>query len=174
VRKAIDVARPEHEASAQLKGVLPWRVLPMPGGTRARSTHRVLSSHDMQQVGRAEAGCSIRLSVFIDQQRKGDPRLVAKRPRILATAKSDGGYSSALLPECVLVSAQLRDMLPAENSPIVPQEHEHDWVGRPERAEPCLGAVAVRKHDVGEPAAERVDHAQRYPRRGEVVSKMVP
>ena len=174
MREAIDVAWPEHKASTELKRILPGRVLPMAGRACPLAIGHVPASHEVQQAGGAQPGCSIRLAAFIDEQRKGDPRLLLKRPRIRATAKTNGGERSALLPECVLVSAQLRDMLAAENSPIVPKEHEHDWVGRPERTEPRLRAVAVGKYDIGEPTAERVDHDQKYPCRGEVVSKMIP
>ena len=42
-------------------------------------------------------------------------------------AEADGGEGGPELPELVLVLAQLRDLLTAEDSAVVPQENNYGW-----------------------------------------------
>jgi hypothetical protein len=56
------------------------------------------------------------------------------------------------------MSAQLRDMLAAENSPIVPQENHHGRLRGPQRPETDLSPVRVWKHDHRESLAENAFH----------------
>ncbi len=54
--------------------------------------------------------------------------------------------------------AQLRDVLAAEDSTVVPQEDQDRGLVLPKRAEPDLAASGVRKHDAGQGFAERAGH----------------
>jgi hypothetical protein len=50
----------------------------------------------------------------------------------------------APLAEFPLVVAQLRNVLAAENSPVVPQKHDHSGNVGPQISEPHLPVVGVR------------------------------
>jgi hypothetical protein len=56
------------------------------------------------------------------------------------------------------VFAQLRYMLAAEYSSIVPQEDQHGRLALPKRTQPNLASIAVRQDDAGERSAERTSH----------------
>jgi hypothetical protein len=45
------------------------------------------------------------------------------------------------------VFAQLRDMLAAKNSSIMPQKNEHGRLIRPQRPEPHLRPIAIGEND---------------------------
>jgi hypothetical protein len=54
--------------------------------------------------------------------------------------------------------AQLRDMLAAENSSIVPEENDHSRRGGPQRAEPHFAPVGIGENNFCESGAERLLH----------------
>jgi hypothetical protein len=58
------------------------------------------------------------------------------------------------------VFAQLRDMLAAENSTVVPQKNNDSWIPFPKRAESDIRAARFRQHYVGELCAEGFRHGQ--------------
>jgi hypothetical protein len=70
--------------------------------------------------------------VHVHQEREGDPGLVAKRPRIGNVPEADRGEAHSARPEQGLVVAQLRDVLAAEDSAVVTEEHERRGRVRPE------------------------------------------
>lgn len=55
--------------------------------------------------------------------------------RILLVPKTHGGEACAGLLEAALVLAQLRDVLPAEDSTVVPKENDHGLGSFPEGAQ---------------------------------------
>jgi hypothetical protein len=59
----------------------------------------------------------------------------------------------------LLAFAQLRDVLAAKDSSIVPQKNQHCRLTSPQRAEKNLAPVAVREGDIGKSAAEGAVHA---------------
>jgi hypothetical protein len=62
------------------------------------------------------------------------------------------------IAECLLVFAQLRDVLSAEDSAIVAKENEDGGIIFPERAETDGIAKGVGERDAGEPLAEGFRH----------------
>ena len=74
----------------------------------------------MQQIGGTQVGGGVSLALFVDQQGKRDSRFFAENSCIVPVAKADGGERRALIQKVLLVFAQLRDMLAAKNSAIVP------------------------------------------------------
>ena len=74
----------------------------------------------MQQISGTQVGDGVSLALFVDQQGKRYSRFFAENFRIVSVAKSDGGERRALIEKGLLVFAQLRDVLPAKNSAIVP------------------------------------------------------
>ena len=74
----------------------------------------------MQQIGGTQIGDGVSLAPFVDQQGKRDSRFFAENSRIVPVAKADGGERRALIQKGLFVFAQLRDVLAAKNSAIVP------------------------------------------------------
>jgi hypothetical protein len=62
------------------------------------------------------------------------------------------------LAEGLLVFAQLRDVLSAEDSTVVAKENEDGGIIFPERTEAEVIARGIRKGDAGESLAERFGH----------------
>jgi hypothetical protein len=58
----------------------------------------------------------------------------------------------------LLVFAQLRDVLAAENSAVMAKEDQHCRGPFPERSKTHIGAVCVWKADAGERFAKRKSH----------------
>jgi hypothetical protein len=63
------------------------------------------------------------------------------------------------MAKSLFIGAQLRDMLAAKDSTVMPQEDEYGRLPQPQRAEAQFVTVRVRKLDHGEPAVERGFHA---------------
>ena len=74
----------------------------------------------MQQISGTQVGDGVSLALFVDQQGKRYSRFFAENFRIVSVAKSDGGERRALIQKGLFVFAQLRDVLAAKNSAIVP------------------------------------------------------
>jgi hypothetical protein len=60
--------------------------------------------------------------------------------------------------ETGLVFAQLRDVLAAKNSPIVPQENQNCGCSLPKRAESHLASTRIRQDDRGQRFGKRKCH----------------
>ena len=118
--EAVDVPRREDEAAAELKGILAKFVLMMPGRFRAIAALEIVASGQVQQISGTQVGDSVSLPPFVDQQGKRYSRFFAENFRIVSVAKSDGGERRALIQKGLFVFAQLRDVLAAKNSAIVP------------------------------------------------------
>jgi hypothetical protein len=153
VRESVDVAGSEDKAPSQLKRILPRFVLAMAGCPRARARGGVVAAKQMQQVRGFQSCGPISQPLLVDQQRKGDPRFLAEKPRVLAVPQADGGQPGSLFFEGFLVLAQLRDVFTAENSAVVPQKNEHRWTARPQGPENYFRSIAIRKSDLSQRGA---------------------
>jgi len=100
-------------------------MLPEPCRFRTRSGLGVFAKENVKQIPRFQFRGLVRDPLGIHQQRKRYPRFLAKDLRISQVAKPDSRKSSPCPPKLLLVLAQLRDMLAAENSTIMAQEHQH-------------------------------------------------
>jgi hypothetical protein len=63
----------------------------------------------------------------------------------------------------LFVFAQLRDVLAAEDSPVVTEEDQNCRPLSPERAKADAVTVRIWKRDPSQPAAERFSHAGHSP-----------
>lgn len=123
MRVTIHISRPKDKTPAKLKGILPEFVLPMTRCTCTLATLEIISSQRMQQIGDTQISNCIRLALLINQQWKGDPRFFLKNPRVIPVAQTDRRQPGALVYELRFVLAQLRDVLSAKDSSIMPQEN---------------------------------------------------
>jgi hypothetical protein len=131
----------------------------MAAGAGALSRRGVFASQEMQEVRGFQFRHTISLAGFVDQKRKGDASFVTKHPCVIAVAQSNGGKSGSLVAEGLLVFAQLRDVLAAKNSAVVPQKNQNGRLPSPQRAKTIVLPIAIGKGDLGESAAEGIFHA---------------
>ena len=77
----------------------------------------------MQEIRFLQLNRTISFAILVNEQGKSYPGLLAKMPGITCIAQSHRGESYTSLPECLLVIAQLRNVLAAKNSTIMAQEY---------------------------------------------------
>lgn len=152
--KAIDVSWRKDKTAAELERIFAQAVLADSYGLGAFAGLHVVSAQQMQQVGVAQLDGAIGLAFFVDEERKGDSGLLAEVAGVTDVAQSDGDDFCAFGSDGLLVFAQLRDVLTAEDSTVMAQKDDHGRAVSPQRAEPNGVAVDVRQSNVGKPAAE--------------------
>ena len=131
-----------------------WPRLPVAGGSRPLPARGVVAPKEMEQGTAAETGGMVRFPLLVDQEREGDAGFLAENTGVVTVPKPDGREARALFPEGLLVLAQLRDVLPAEDSTVVAEEDEDRGTLLPQRAEPDLLAFRVGQDDSRKPRAE--------------------
>jgi hypothetical protein len=107
----------------------------------------------VQEVRASQTSRAISQPLLINQKRKRDACFFTKEPRVTAVAKPHGSYVCALATNYLLFFAQLRDVLPAENSTVVPQENHYRRLRRPQRTQPDLFPIRIRQHNHRQPAS---------------------
>jgi hypothetical protein len=120
----------------------------MAAGTRTLSRRGIFSPQEMQEIRGLQFRCAISLARFVDQKRKGDARFFTEDARVTTIAQSDRGKSGSSVPEGLLVFAQLRDMLAAKDSSVVPEKNKNSGLAGPQRAKTNLLPIAIGKDDV--------------------------
>ena len=160
--EAVDIARPEHETAAQLERISPKFMLRMPTGLCARTGLGIVASQQMKQVGALEVHGGVGFAFFVNEQREGDARFLAERPRVGAIPQSHGSQVCPAIAKGLLMRAQLRDVLTAENSAVMAQEHHHCRLADPQRTEADFFAVYIRQRNHGQAAVEGSFHGARF------------
>jgi hypothetical protein len=131
VGETIDVPRGEDEAAAELKGMWTQFVLMMAGGAGTIASLEIIWAGEVKQIGGSQSGDDVGLAMLVDQQGKGDARFLAEKASIVAVAEADGGEGGAFVEKGLLVFAQLRDVLVAEDSAVVAKEDDDGGVAFP-------------------------------------------
>jgi hypothetical protein len=158
VGEAIDISRTEEEAAAELEGIQAEFVLVMSGCVGAFAAFEIIAAKKVKDVCGAQVGDGIGLASFVDQEWKIDAGFFAENAGVVTVSKADGGERSALCREFLLVGAQLRDVLAAEDSSIVTKKHNDGRMALPQRAKADVLAVGVGKNNVSEAFAEGFLH----------------
>jgi len=156
---AVDVAGSKDEAASQLQGILAELVLTMPSGKRAGSRLAVLGTKDGKNRAHAEIHGAVGHPIGVDQQGECNSGVFTKDTRIFHVTEAYGSDPGAFELKSFFAFAQLRDVLPAEYSAIVPQKGHYARHAGPERAEPHWFPVAVRKLETGELRTESGFHS---------------
>ena len=152
----VPIALGEDEAGAQLEGIAARFVLAVAGGLGCFAGGGIVPPPEMKEVALPEVRGFVGAALFVDQQGKGDPRLLAEEPSVVGVAQDDGGEGGASFLNLWLVIAQLRDMLPAEDSPVVAQQDQHNGLFFPQGTEADLLAIGIRECNGGEGGAQGV------------------
>ena len=163
VREAIDGARAEHEAPAELKRVLAGPALPMTGRPRPLARCGIVPAEQVEERCLRQSRGAIRVSLLVDEQRETDFRFLAKPSSVAHVAEADRGEIRAFLDELAFMVAQLRDVLAAEQSAVVPKEDHDGGTARPQRAEANLSAFRVGQNERRQRFSDRSMHP-RQPR----------
>ena len=128
MREAIHIAGTEDKTSTQLKRILPQFVLRMPPSLRAGACDGIFLAKNVKQVCVLKLQRLIGLTLVVHQQRKAYARLFTERSGVGAVAQSHCRQCGSAFAKRIFVGAQLRGMLAAENSTVVPQENKHRWL----------------------------------------------
>ena len=99
----------------------------------------------MKERAAQEAHRTIRLPLAVNQKGECDSSLFTKDLGVVCVAQANGGQPSPSIAECWFVVAQLRDVLAAEDSSVVPKEGDHCGVVDPKRAESDRPSFRVRQ-----------------------------
>ena len=158
MRVQVHIARTEHKASAKLERILAELMLAMTGRFRPSPRLRVIGAKHVQDVGLLETRCAIREPLLVDQKRESDPGVFPENPRVVAIAEAHGSEASSAGFELLLMFAQLRDVLAAENSSVVAKKDQHRGSLFPQRPEPDPAVIRVGQDDRAECLAERLGH----------------
>ena len=91
--------------------------------------------------------------MFVNQKRKFDTCLITECARVALITQAHRSQMCSGIFEGIFLLAQLRDMLAAEDSTIVPEEHQDYGRIPPQRTKLYLLVVNIRQNDSREPAA---------------------
>lgn len=119
----------------------------MPRRFRPLPRRRILRFKQVEKIRRLQTCRAIRRSPLIDQQGKGNATILAKHARVIAIAQPNRGHIDAFFTKGALLRAQLRDVLAAENSTVVAQEHNHRRLSFPQRTQSDLAPVGIRQRN---------------------------
>ena len=92
--------------------------------------------------------------LLVHQQRERNAGLFPELTGIFPIAQADCRQSRSVLTKRRFTLAQLRDVLAAEDSAVVPQEDDHCRLLVPKGTQPDFVPVRIRQNDAGERRAE--------------------
>lgn len=133
-------------------------------GPRSSARFGIILAQDVEQIRALQLHRLVGFAFFIDQQREGDFALFSECAGVDAITEPNRGKCGSSLAEGRLVSAQLRDVLTAEDSTVVAQKHENRRLAKPERAKLEFAAVAVRQFDRRDAAVQGRVHGKHFGR----------
>ena len=158
VGEAVDVAGAEDKGAAQLEGIATEFVLMVAGGAGALAAFEIVAAEEVKDVRGFEVGNFVGLATLINEKREVDAGFLLEKAGVVGIAEADGGEGGAPFAEGLLVFAQLRDVLAAEDSAVMAKEDEDGGIIFPERAETDSVAEGVGERDACEPLAEGFGH----------------
>src|ERR1700685_3530123 len=164
MRIDVPVSRTEYEARSELEKIFSQTMLLVAGSASAGTCDAIVAPQDMQDVSRFETSSLVRDAFLIDQERKGDSGFFAKETCIGGIAQAASGQLRSRCFEFFFMLAQLRDVLAAEDSPVVPKEDHHSRALLPKGSEPHLVPVCIGQRDWRKPFGEGGGHADDYER----------
>jgi hypothetical protein len=150
----IFVPRRKHKAAAKLQRIFSQAMLLVSCGFCAFAGLQIVFAQQMKESSLAQSNSFIGLAFVIDEKRKLDAGFLTEKPGIAGVAQSDDSKMSAFLLELGFKFAQLRDVLSAKDSTVVPKEDHDGSPTFPERAKTCRLAIGVWERYSGQLAAE--------------------
>jgi hypothetical protein len=143
VGEAVFVAGPEDKTAAQLEGIFAQLVLAMPAGLGALAGNGIVFAEQMEQGGVLETDGPVSLALLVHQEWKIDFGVFPELLGVVRVTQADSDQRGAFLAEGLLVLAQLRDMLAAEDSTPMAKENDNRRAVCPQRSQADRLAVNV-------------------------------
>ena len=143
------VAGPDYERRAELTRPSAGAVLTMAGRRCLQSAGDRFGSGELEHTSATDLRDLGGLAVGVDQDRERNFLVVDERPRVSRVTGSDGHDLGSSFFDLLVVLAQLRGVVPAMQSPEVPEKHEDYRPVAPVVAEPVIGAVGVGERQLG-------------------------
>jgi hypothetical protein len=156
--ETVGVAGAEDEGATQLEGIAAEFVLLVAGCAGAFAAFEIIAAEEMEDVGGFKIGDFVGLAALVDEEWEVDAGFLLKDAGVVCVAEADGGEGGMFFAKGLLVFAQLRNVLAAEDSAVVAKEDEDSGIRFPERAEADRFAEGVGERDAGEPLAEGLVH----------------
>jgi len=144
VDETVLISGAEDEAAAELERIFAELVLAMPGALRAPAAYEIVPAEQVEGRSVLEPDGLVGLALVVYQERKIDLSLFMEHPGVVGIAQADGDQTSAFLAKVLLVLAQLRDMLAAEDSAPMAEECDDCRAVSPQRSQADRLAVDVR------------------------------
>jgi hypothetical protein len=132
VGEEVNIAGTEDEGTAQLERIAAQFALVVAGGAGALAASEIVAAEEVENVCGFEICEFVGFAVLVDQEREIDAGFLLKEAGVVGVAEADGGEGRALFTEGLLVFAQLRDMLAAEDSTVVAKKDEDGGIRFPE------------------------------------------
>ena len=148
VDKEIPITWSEDKARAELKRILAQPMLPVTSSFGSCSCCGIVAAQEVKEISRLQFHRLVGNAVSVHQQRKGNAGLVSKQARVVHVAQPDRSQRRPSLFELVFLSAQLRDVLAAEDSPIVAEKDDDSSVLLPQRAQAHFAPASLRQNHV--------------------------
>ena len=153
MRIDVSIAGSEDETASQLERVLSQLVLAMTARASPFAGYGVIAAEEVKQIGTAQSGSTIRLAFLINEQGKRDPGFFPEERGVVPVTEPDGRDADSSAIQFGLVFAQLRDMLSAEDSAIVPEKSHDRRRFSPNRSKHHLIFIGIRQTDACQPCA---------------------
>ena len=115
----------------------------------------IVAAKDVKEGSGLQSGGAIGGSRLINQQGEANAGVLAETPGVTGVAQPHQGDAGAGRPKPSFVFTQLRDVLVAEDSPIVAEKNHHLGMIGPEQTQPDRVSIRVRKHHRGEGCGDR-------------------
>ena len=131
VDKEIFVSGSKHKAAAKLQRIFSQPMLFVSCGLGPFARLQVVFAQKMEQGSVAQAHSFICFAFVIDKKWELDAGFLAEEPGIAGIAQANYGQMRAFLLELSFEFAQLRDMLSAEDSTVMPKEDHHGGTAFP-------------------------------------------
>lgn len=154
VDEQVFVPGSKYKTAAKLQRIFSQAMLLVSCGLGPLARLQIVFAQKVEQGSVAQANGFVGFALVIDQKRELDAGFLAEELCIAGITQPDHGQMGAFLLELSFKFAQLRDVLSAEDSTVMPKEDHHGGSGLPQRSEPRRFAVGVRKRYCGELAAE--------------------
>ena len=159
--ETVNVPGTKYERAAELERVFLDALLAEAGFFRFLAPFPVLFAEQMEDIRLFEIHRLVGLALFVNQKWEGDPGLLDESASEDEIAQADSGQVDSALLELRLVGAQLRDVLTAEDSTVMAEEHDDRRPVRPEQVELDGTFVRIWQDDSGEALGIGAGHAKR-------------
>ena len=159
VDEQIFVAGGKHKAASKLQWIFSQAMLFVSCGLCPFAGRQIVFAQQVKEGGLTQPDSLIGFAFVIDEKRELDSGFLAEELGVAGIAQSNRGKACASFFELGFKFAQLRDVLAAKDSTVMPKKDHYGRPRLPQRSETSRLAVDVRECYSSQLAAERFAHA---------------